>query len=78
LNFLPQNDGYIAQDHLILALLDDTVIKQIFKEANVSDQAIRTAISAVRAGRKVDSKNAEEGMWTFFFLLPFAYINLIR
>ncbi|POW06771.1 hypothetical protein PSTT_08747 [Puccinia striiformis] len=27
-----QNDGYIAQDHLILALLDDSVIKQIFKE----------------------------------------------
>jgi hypothetical protein len=47
---------------LILALLDDSVIKQIFKEANVSDQAIRTAISAVRAGRKVDSKNAEEGV----------------
>ncbi|OAV93508.1 hypothetical protein PTTG_00828 [Puccinia triticina 1-1 BBBD Race 1] len=56
-----QNDGYIAQDHLILALLDDSVIKQIFKEANVSDQGIRTAISAVRAGRKVDSKSAEEG-----------------
>ncbi|KAG0143888.1 hypothetical protein CROQUDRAFT_716939 [Cronartium quercuum f. sp. fusiforme G11] len=56
-----QNDGYIAQDHLILALLDDSVIKQIFKETNVSDPAVRKAISAVRAGRKVDSKTAEEG-----------------
>ncbi|CAH7666020.1 P-loop containing nucleoside triphosphate hydrolase protein [Phakopsora pachyrhizi] len=56
-----QNDGYIAQDHLILALLDDSGIKQLFKELNISDQALRNAVSAVRAGRKVDSKSAEEG-----------------
>ncbi|CAH7671392.1 hypothetical protein PPACK8108_LOCUS6166 [Phakopsora pachyrhizi] len=57
-----QNDGYIAQDHLILALLDDSGIKQLFKEINISDQAIRNAVSAVRDGRKVDSKSAEEGL----------------
>ncbi|MBW0467844.1 hypothetical protein O181_007559 [Austropuccinia psidii MF-1] len=56
-----QNDGFIAQDHLILALLDDSVIKTVLKDAKVSDQALRTAISAVRGGRKVDSKTAEEG-----------------
>ncbi|KAH9825317.1 P-loop containing nucleoside triphosphate hydrolase protein [Melampsora americana] len=56
-----QNDAYIAQDHLILALLDDSVIKQIFKDANVSEPSLRKAVNAVRAGKKVDSKNAEEG-----------------
>ncbi|KAJ1311502.1 hypothetical protein OPQ81_009989 [Rhizoctonia solani] len=55
------HDSYIAQDHLILALIKDPGITSLLKEANLTPAAIKTAVQAVRGNRRVDSKNAEQG-----------------
>ncbi|QRV76707.1 heat shock protein HSP104 family protein [Ceratobasidium sp. AG-Ba] len=55
------HDSYIAQDHLILALIKDPSIATILKEQSLTPAAIKTAVQNVRGNRRVDSKNAEEG-----------------
>ncbi|CCO26830.1 Heat shock protein 104 AltName: Full=Protein aggregation-remodeling factor hsp104 [Rhizoctonia solani AG-1 IB] len=55
------HDSYIAQDHLILALIKDSGIIALLKEANITAAAIKTAAQATRGNRRVDSKNAEQG-----------------
>ncbi|EPQ27694.1 uncharacterized protein PFL1_04832 [Pseudozyma flocculosa PF-1] len=57
-----QRDAYIAQDHILLALIDDAGIKQALKDAGLSnEQLIKTAITQSRGGRHIDSKSAEAG-----------------
>ncbi|KAJ7932404.1 P-loop containing nucleoside triphosphate hydrolase protein [Mycena leptocephala] len=55
------HDSYIAQDHLILALLKDSSIAAILKEANLTEATLKTAIEQVRGNRRVESKTAEQG-----------------
>ncbi|KDN50244.1 hypothetical protein RSAG8_01580, partial [Rhizoctonia solani AG-8 WAC10335] len=55
------HDSFIAQDHLILALIKDSGITALLKEANITPAAIKTAAQATRGNRRVDSKNAEQG-----------------
>lgn len=57
-----QHDAYIAQDHLLLALLQDASIKPLLKEAGLAnDQLLKTAIVQSRGQRRIDSKSAEAG-----------------
>lgn len=60
-NCYSQHDSYIAQDHLILALIKDPGITALLKEASLTPAAIKTAAQATRGNRRVDSKNAEQG-----------------
>ncbi|KAG8678625.1 hypothetical protein FRC09_019685, partial [Ceratobasidium sp. 395] len=55
------HDSYIAQDHIILALIKDSTIATVLKEAALTPAAIKTAVQQTRGNRRVDSKNAEEG-----------------
>lgn len=55
------HDSYIAQDHILLALLKDSSISAILKEAGLTEAAVRTAIEQTRGNRRVESKTAEEG-----------------
>ena len=55
------HDSYIAQDHILLALLKDPVIAGLLKEADLNENALKTAIQQIRGDRRVDSKNAEQG-----------------
>ncbi|KAG8691547.1 hypothetical protein FRC11_001537 [Ceratobasidium sp. 423] len=55
------HDSYIAQDHLILALIKDSGIIALLKEASLTPAAIKTAVQAARGNRRVESKNAEQG-----------------
>lgn len=55
------HDTYIAQDHLLLALLKDSTIQSVLKEASLTEAALKTAIQQTRGDRRVDSKNAEQG-----------------
>lgn len=55
------HDSYIAQDHLLLAVLKDPTIAPVLKEAGLTEAALKTHIDAVRGNRRVDSKNAEQG-----------------
>ncbi|KAK0753321.1 P-loop containing nucleoside triphosphate hydrolase protein [Schizothecium vesticola] len=55
-----QKDTYIAVDHLITALSEDTTIQAILKEANVPKaKLIQDAITAIRGTKRVDSKTAD-------------------
>ena len=54
-------DSYIAQDHLILALVKDPSIAPVIKEAGLTEAAIKTAIEQIRGNRRVESKTAEQG-----------------
>ncbi len=54
-----QHDQFIAQDLLLLGLLQDKTIEQIVKESGLSVDAIEKAVKEMRGGRKVESKNAE-------------------
>jgi len=55
------HDSYIAQDHLILALIKDTNIATVLKESSITPAAIKTAVQQIRGNRRVESKNAEQG-----------------
>ncbi|KAG2159864.1 P-loop containing nucleoside triphosphate hydrolase protein [Suillus bovinus] len=55
------HDSYIAQDHIIIALLKDPSISSIIKEAGLTEAALKTAIEQTRGNRRVESKNAEAG-----------------
>lgn len=55
------HDSYIAQDHLLLALLKDSSISPILKEVGLTEAALKTQIDAARGNRRVETKNAEEG-----------------
>ena len=55
------HDSYIAQDHLLLALLKDPSIVPILKEAGLTEAALKTQIDSTRGNRRSDTKNAEEG-----------------
>ncbi|KAJ7492625.1 P-loop containing nucleoside triphosphate hydrolase protein [Mycena latifolia] len=55
------HDSYIAQDHLLLALLKDSSIAAILKEANLTEATLKTAIEQIRGNRRVESKSAEQG-----------------
>jgi ATP-dependent Clp protease ATP-binding subunit ClpB len=55
------HDSYIAQDHLLLALIKDPSIQPVIKEAGLTEATLKTAIDQIRGNRRVDTKNAEQG-----------------
>lgn len=55
------HDSYIAQDHLLRALLKEPSIATVLKEAGLTEAALITAIDQIRGSRRVESKTAEQG-----------------
>lgn len=55
------HDSYIAQDHLLLALISDSSLASALKEAGLTEAALKTAIEQARGNRRVESRNAEQG-----------------
>jgi ATP-dependent Clp protease ATP-binding subunit ClpB len=55
------HDSYIAQDHVLLALIKDASIAPVLKEAGLTEAALKTAIEQTRGNRRVESKSAEAG-----------------
>ncbi|GAA5876075.1 hypothetical protein JCM16303_007012 [Sporobolomyces ruberrimus] len=56
-----KNDSFVAQDHLILALIQDNSIISILKEAGLSPDQVKSAAQQIRGGKQVNSRGAEEG-----------------
>lgn len=55
-----QKDSYIAVDHLIQCLVQDSNIQKCLSEANVPNpKVIDTAVQAIRGTKRVDSKTAD-------------------
>lgn len=55
------HDSYIAQDHILLALIKDASISAILKDASLTEATLKTAIEQIRGNRRVESKTAEQG-----------------
>lgn len=55
------HDQYIAQDHMLLALIKDPSIGALFKEAGLSESTLKNAVQQIRGNRRVESKSAEHG-----------------
>ena len=55
------HDSYIAQDHLLLALIKDPSISAVLKENSLVEGTLKTAIEQIRGNRRVESKTAEQG-----------------
>ncbi|KAG8814497.1 hypothetical protein FRC17_001106 [Serendipita sp. 399] len=55
------HDSYIAQDHLLLALIKDPTITQALNEASLKEKVLTTVIQQIRGNRRVESKSAEQG-----------------
>lgn len=55
------HDSYIAQDHLLLALIKDDSIQSIISQAGLTEATLKTAIDQIRGNRRVDTRNAEQG-----------------
>lgn len=54
-----QKDSYVAQDHILLALLEDSSIKAIFKEANINTDVIKKQAVDLRGTQRIDSRQAD-------------------
>jgi ATP-dependent Clp protease ATP-binding subunit ClpB len=55
------HDSYIAQDHVLLALIKDPTISAVLKENSLVEGTLKTAIEQIRGNRRVESKTAEQG-----------------
>ena len=55
------HDSYIAQDHILLALIKDPTISAVLKENSLIEGTLKTAIEQIRGNRRVESKTAEQG-----------------
>jgi len=55
------NDSFLAQDHVIVALADDSTIAPLLKEAGTASESVKQAARTVRGGKQVNSKGAEQG-----------------
>lgn len=55
-----QKDSYIAVDHLITALAEDSTMASCLKEANIPKaKLVQDAVQAIRGTKRVDSKTAD-------------------
>lgn len=54
-----QKDSYVAQDHILLALLDDSSILAIFKEATINIDTIKKQAIELRGTQRIDSRQAD-------------------
>jgi ATP-dependent Clp protease ATP-binding subunit ClpB len=55
------HDSYIAQDHLLRALIKDASISDVLKAVGLTEASLITAIDQIRGNRRVESKTAEQG-----------------
>lgn len=54
-----QKDSFIAQDHILFALLEDSSVVQIFKECSCGIEAIKQQALILRGNQKIDSSGAD-------------------
>lgn len=55
------HDSFVAQDHIVLALIKDPSIQGVLKENNLNEATLKTAVEQIRGNRRVESKTAEQG-----------------
>lgn len=66
-----QKDSFIGQDHILLALLEDSSIAQLFKGIQLSAEALQKQIQAIRGNHRIDSRQADSSQ-EYEFLKKYA------
>lgn len=61
-----QKDTYIGQDHILLALLDDSSIQDICRECNINPDSLKEEVTKLRGGSKIDSRQADSSQASEF------------
>ncbi|VEU20056.1 DEKNAAC100346 [Brettanomyces naardenensis] len=61
-----QKDSFIGQDHILLALLDDSTVKQICQECSMNPETLKTEITTLRGGSRIDSRQADSSQASEF------------
>jgi len=59
-----KHDQYIAQDHLLLALLKDPTVASVAKECNIDEAAFMSGLGQLRDHRHNDNKTTSEPSFT--------------
>jgi ATP-dependent Clp protease ATP-binding subunit ClpA len=54
-----QKDSYIGQDHILLALIEDSSIQSLLKELSIPPKNLKAQIQAIRGNRRIDSRTAD-------------------
>lgn len=54
-----QKDSFIAQDHLFMALLSNSQIKDIFKECSMDIEAVKQQALLLRGNSRIDSRSSD-------------------
>ncbi|QLG73474.1 hypothetical protein HG535_0E05580 [Zygotorulaspora mrakii] len=54
-----QKDTFIAQDHILFALFNDSSIQQLFKDCQVDIEAIKQQALELRGNQRIDSRGAD-------------------
>lgn len=55
-----QGESYLALEHLLLALFDDSDVGPILKEAGVSIKEFETTLKSVKGNRRADTKSSDD------------------
>ena len=55
------HDSYVAQDHILTALVKAPSMAPVLKEAGLTEAALVTAIEQIRGNRRIESRSAEQG-----------------
>ncbi|KAH8997292.1 P-loop containing nucleoside triphosphate hydrolase protein [Lactarius akahatsu] len=55
------HDSYVAQDHILTALLKTPSMAPVLKDAGLTEAALVTAVEQIRGNRRVESRSAEQG-----------------
>ncbi|CDK29665.1 unnamed protein product [Kuraishia capsulata CBS 1993] len=66
-----QKDSFIGQDHILLALVEDSSVKAILKECGITSEALKTQIVELRGNQRIDSRQADASS-QFEFLSKYA------
>jgi len=55
------HDSYVAQDHILTALVKAPSMAPVLKEASLTEATVITAIEQIRGNRRIESRSAEQG-----------------
>jgi len=55
------HDSYVAQDHILTALVKAPSMAAVLKEASLTEATVITAIEQIRGNRRIESRSAEQG-----------------
>ncbi|KAH3673711.1 hypothetical protein WICPIJ_009693 [Wickerhamomyces pijperi] len=54
-----QKDSFVGQDHILLALIEDSSIQTVLKEAGVAAEGLKQQILQLRGNQRIDSRSAD-------------------